>query len=193
MSDPVRYVTWREAYRWLHAEGCDWLTCSFIATVWILRGMKIEAMTPPQSTQDPCREALTLFVKSVYLVSTDIDPRGHRWCEAYLDQALKAAERALAQEPATSTEHEPAGWKLVPLVPTNEMWAAWDRAPFNEDGDIERANAWAAMLAAAPQPPAASPPAKKHLGDSVGADGKRPAAAAGGIRCREQASGGGGQ
>jgi hypothetical protein len=56
---------------------------------------------------DPCREALTLFVKAAYPVSTDIDPRGHRWSEAYLDQALAAAERALAQEPKDPPEAHP--------------------------------------------------------------------------------------
>lgn len=35
--------------------------------------------------------ALRLFLGAAYPVSTDIDPRGYRWSEAYLDQARAAA------------------------------------------------------------------------------------------------------
>jgi hypothetical protein len=44
-----------------------------------------------------------------------------------------------------------AGWKLVPLEPTEEMVAAWPR--FNKGAGHERA-IYAAMLAAAPSPEA---------------------------------------
>lgn len=45
----------------------------------------------------------------------------------------------------------PPGCVVVPVEPTPEMWAAWDRSPFNEDDQIERNNAYRAMIAAAPQ------------------------------------------
>jgi hypothetical protein len=41
------------------------------------------------------REALRIFVGCAYPVSTEIDPRGHRWSEAYLDQALEIGIAAL--------------------------------------------------------------------------------------------------
>lgn len=33
--------------------------------------------------------------RCAYPVSTDIDPRGYRWSEAYLDQAIAAIDEAL--------------------------------------------------------------------------------------------------
>ena len=39
------------------------------------------------------REALDLFTRSAYPVSEEINPRGHNWCEAYLDQALVNVRR----------------------------------------------------------------------------------------------------
>lgn len=39
------------------------------------------------------REALRLFVGAAYPVSAEIDQRGHRWSEAYLDDALSHARR----------------------------------------------------------------------------------------------------
>ena len=38
------------------------------------------------------RAQLRLFTGAAYPVSTDIDPRGYRWSEAYLDAALQASE-----------------------------------------------------------------------------------------------------
>lgn len=43
-------------------------------------------------------EALRGMVGASYAVCTTIDPRGHRWSEAYLDQALLGARAALEQE-----------------------------------------------------------------------------------------------
>ena len=79
----------------------------------------------------------------------------------------RAREKAVAQASAPSVQ-VPDGWKLVPLKPTPEMWRAWDQAPFNEDGDIERNNAWAAMLAAAPEA-SAQPAAPNPWRDAVDA------------------------
>lgn len=42
-------------------------------------------------------EALLLFVSCQHPVSTEIDDRGHRWSEAYLDQALPIAMSAITK------------------------------------------------------------------------------------------------
>jgi hypothetical protein len=42
-------------------------------------------------------EALRVFVSCSLPVSTEIDERGHRWTEAYLDQALPIARAAIAK------------------------------------------------------------------------------------------------
>ena len=56
--------------------------------------------TPPRPIDmgeiERALEALNIFVKCAYIVSEEIDPRGHRWCEAWLDQALPIARQALA-------------------------------------------------------------------------------------------------
>jgi Lar family restriction alleviation protein len=41
-------------------------------------------------------EALRIFINAQYPVSTEINPRGYAWSEAYLDQALPIARAALA-------------------------------------------------------------------------------------------------
>lgn len=46
--------------------------------------------------RDELLAALRLFVVCAYQVSTEIDPRGRHWCEAWLDQALPIAEAAIA-------------------------------------------------------------------------------------------------
>jgi hypothetical protein len=38
----TRPIKWREAYRGLRNEGCDWLTCAVIATLWVMRGVELE-------------------------------------------------------------------------------------------------------------------------------------------------------
>ena len=42
-------------------------------------------------------EALRVFVSCAYPVSTEIDERGYRWTNAYLDQALPIAHAAIAK------------------------------------------------------------------------------------------------
>jgi regulator of replication initiation timing len=42
-------------------------------------------------------EALRLFTHACYPVSTEIDPRGHRWSEAYLDEALAVTRTVLVK------------------------------------------------------------------------------------------------
>lgn len=50
----------------------------------------------------------------------------------------------------------PAGWKLVPERATQAMEDAWDATPLNEDIDAEFHAAYAAMINAAPTPPASA-------------------------------------
>lgn len=38
------------------------------------------------------RAQLRLFTGATYPVSTDIDPRGYRWSEAYLDAAMQSSK-----------------------------------------------------------------------------------------------------
>jgi hypothetical protein len=45
--------------------------------------------------RDVLLEALRMFVSCALPVSTEIDERGHRWTEAYLDQALPIARAAI--------------------------------------------------------------------------------------------------
>lgn len=45
------------------------------------------------------REALNCFVRGQYPVSPEINPRGHNWCEPYLDEALLIARAALGAKP----------------------------------------------------------------------------------------------
>ena len=44
-------------------------------------------------------DALRLFVAASYPVSAEIDKRGHRWCEAWLDEALEGARKAMTKAP----------------------------------------------------------------------------------------------
>ena len=75
-----------------------------------------------------------------------------------------------AQQPADSAGQAPAGWKLVPVEPTDDMLVAgteaWHDArskrPAMEDCE-EAAACWRAMLAAAPQP--AAPDAQAESSD----------------------------
>lgn len=61
------------------------------------------------------------------------------------------AQRIIELEDKQPQPRAAPGYVLVPAKPTPEMWHAWDKSPFNEDGDIERNAAWSAMLKAAPQ------------------------------------------
>lgn len=57
---------------------------------------------PAQPEQQDEPSALRLFVGAAYPVSTDIDPRGYRWCEKYLDQALSKARAQPEQQDEAS-------------------------------------------------------------------------------------------
>lgn len=61
----------------------------------------IAALTPPEGYVLVPVDLLRVVAGCVYPVSTDLDPRGYAWSEAYLDQALpiiKAAMAAARQE-----------------------------------------------------------------------------------------------
>jgi hypothetical protein len=37
----TREITWTEGYTMMRQVGADWLSCVFMATVWVLRGDRI--------------------------------------------------------------------------------------------------------------------------------------------------------
>lgn len=53
--------------------------------------------TKAESLRDELAEALRYFQHAKYAVSTEIDERGYRWSDAYLDQAIKRADAILAR------------------------------------------------------------------------------------------------
>jgi len=55
----------------------------------------IAALTPPEGYVLVPVELLRIVIGCAYPVSTEIDPRGYRWSEAYLDQALPHVKAAL--------------------------------------------------------------------------------------------------
>lgn len=62
----------------------------------------LETNEPETYVQVPV-ELLRIVIGCAYPVSTEIDPRGYRWSEAYLDQALPHVKAALlAARPAVS-------------------------------------------------------------------------------------------
>ena len=76
------------------------------------------------------------------------------------DKAATALAAAMQQTPAPEQPQNhvpdagnmaPAGWKLVPVEPTNKM--AGEYWKYNDRTDVVMRDAWDAMLAAAPKPP----------------------------------------
>lgn len=69
-------------------------------------------MTPtpvlPSLPEPALRAALRLFIGAAYPVDISIDPRGHKWSEAYLDQALTTALGAI--ESLSRAPAEPVAW-----------------------------------------------------------------------------------
>lgn len=172
-------------------------------------------------SQDKCRAALGAAREAL----PRFDERESVYCSIrgyHLRALVEAAERALAQEPATSTEQDEldqsvsVAWErfnkknrelrlraamrrmdeLGPLPGMissfeTQMGVLWTDAEWKQETSLWAMSWRAALSTAAQQSPAASPPTQKHLGDSVGADVKRPAASGDGSAIR--ASGGGGQ
>lgn len=68
---------------------------------------------------------------------------GARWMRGKILSRLNAIDNTAQQYEAL------AGWKMVPIEPTDEMLAAGDKFM---DGLSELGNAYSAMLAAAPKP-----------------------------------------
>ena len=56
---------------------------------------KLRRLAAVEAQRDALLEALRVFVSCSLPVSTEIDDRGHRWTEAYLDQALPIARAAI--------------------------------------------------------------------------------------------------
>jgi len=62
----------------------------------INKGISLEARAEQaERERDALREALDIFERCAYPVSTEINPRGHDWCIGWLDQALPIAREAL--------------------------------------------------------------------------------------------------
>ena len=55
-----------------------------------------DALRDAKVTVEKLIEALDIVERCAYAVSTEIDARGYRWSEAYLDQALPIVQEALA-------------------------------------------------------------------------------------------------
>jgi hypothetical protein len=68
--------------------------------LWSAVMQNFDAILAALRQHEQMREALGLFTKSAYPVCASINPRGHNWCEAYLDEALKNAV-ALATKDST--------------------------------------------------------------------------------------------
>lgn len=51
----------------------------------------------PDDGKEELLKALRSFIGAAFPVACEINPRGHNWCEAYLDQALSRALTAIAR------------------------------------------------------------------------------------------------
>lgn len=71
----------------------------------------LDAQAPPAAPE--LLEALRVFVGCAYQVSTELEPRGHNWCEAWLDQALPIARAAIAK----AAQAPPAAVPLPDAIP----------------------------------------------------------------------------
>jgi hypothetical protein len=87
------------------------------------------------------------------------------WWTGVSNDDLRRIEEAFATLAAPISAISPSGWKLVPLVCTPEMRAAWDRSPSSEDDDVDFHGAYRAMLDAAPA--AISPSDEKGKADDA--------------------------
>jgi hypothetical protein len=64
----------------------------------------------------------------------------------------------------------PAGWQLVPVVATDDMWIAFCASYHGKKDGTDWDDCWKALLAAAPQPPAVKEAAPRSLFDRKLAD-----------------------
>jgi len=108
--------------------------------------------TPPTpKTLPDSREAFEAWIRKEFAsVRPNLDVFSHFAPQWEIWQAALAA-----QPPAVAAI--PEGWKLVPIEPTDEMC----NAEALDVGKKTARSTWAAMLAAAPQPPA-------HSGEAAG-------------------------
>ncbi|VFR80939.1 hypothetical protein RAN3_2491 [plant metagenome] len=115
-----------------------------------LRGALAELVALQDLTQQMAR----LAADPGFLASDEKLAQHDRMSTEYSNrrQAAWSAARAALQ---LSAPVVPPGYALVPGKATRAMQDAWDGAPSSEDSDAEFQGAYAAMLAAAPTPPAA--------------------------------------
>ena len=57
------------------------------------------AISKARTALDARTQALRYFIGAQHPVSTEIDERGHRWVQAYLDEALAHAVEAMKDTP----------------------------------------------------------------------------------------------
>lgn len=107
------------------------------------------------------REVVELAIEALFCTDSE------EWSTAY-ENELEAVKklRAALDQPQIQSGVIPPNWKLVPVEPTQEMFAAACRDGADLNGrpvwkhtvDVQAAWRWGQMLAAAPQPPAVKQP-----------------------------------
>ena len=94
-AQPLRAAAQAVLDRW---DSPKWEWQSHGPTADLMADLRKALAASPQPTAAPVAElveALRIFVGCALPVSTEIDKRGHRWTEAYLDQALPIGIAAL--------------------------------------------------------------------------------------------------
>ena len=111
--------------------------------------MKQELVTLPRSVVEQALEALTNCTNEYghrcNRCDSEVDPDGN------VASALRAALEQPQNHCKQNLDRVPAGWKLVPVEPTDDM--LYDIQEFSHILPPRGKRIWAHMLAAAPQPP----------------------------------------
>jgi hypothetical protein len=102
----------------------------------------VQAASPPDSTGGAEPDDAQAFLESMKPRANKIEAGTRFWTGWALVEAYKAGAAAQPVQAA------PAGWKLVPIEPTEEMISAGD---VHMDGVSQLGDAWGNMLASAPE------------------------------------------
>lgn len=121
----------------------------YVAFMQLRNEMAQAALAAAAQAPGSDREIIGEMARALALIdgALDIDPEDSGGVDITLDAIEELKAKALA---AAAPVAAPDGWKLVPIEPTPEMQAAWDKAPFDEDIDEEFRSAYRAMIEAAP-------------------------------------------